>query len=95
MKALFKTIQGFVRFNRGREEFIKGSFNFSKLILNIESALESGLVGEILVFSHKYQTSANKLKSLLLQRVSISLGGTVPTRLSLCLKLKPGGVSQR
>ena len=30
VKALFKTIQGFVRFNRGREEFIKGSFNFSK-----------------------------------------------------------------
>ena len=30
VKALFKTIQGFVPFNRGREEFIKGSFNFSK-----------------------------------------------------------------
>ena len=79
----------------GEKNLLKEVLIFPKLILNIESALESGLVGEILVFSHKYQTSANKLKSLLLQRVSISLGGTVPTRLSLCLKLRPGGVSQR
>ena len=79
----------------GEKNLLKEVLIFLKLILNIESALESGQVGEILVFSHKYQTSANKLKSLLLQRVSISLGGTVPTRLSLCLKLRPGGVSQR
>ena len=79
----------------GEKNLLKEVLIFPKLILNIESALESGQVCEILVFSHKYQTSANKLKSLLLQRVSISLGGTVPTRLSLCLKLRPGGVSQR
>ena len=82
----------------GEKNLLKEVLIFPKLILNIESVPESDRqaeVGEILVFSHKYQTSANKLKSLLLQRVSISLGGTVPTRLSLCLKLRPGGVSQR